>query len=51
MGVCGNVCCVAAVVEHSVSLALYVFVSDVMDVLFSVCTLTRGAVGARVWYL
>ena len=28
---------------------LYVCVGDVMDVVFSVCILTRGAVGARVW--
>ena len=37
MGVCGNVCCVAAVVKN------------VMDVVFSVCIVRRGAVGARVW--
>ena len=28
---------------------LYVCVSGVMDVVFSVCIVTRGAVGARVW--
>ena len=28
---------------------LYVFVRDVMDVVFSVCIVTRGAIGARVW--
>ena len=28
---------------------LYVCVRDVMDVVFSVCIVTRGAVGARVW--
>ena len=28
---------------------LCVCVGDVMDVVFSVCNLTRGAVGARVW--
>ena len=28
---------------------LYVFVRDVMDVVFSVCIVTRGAVGSRVW--
>ena len=28
---------------------LYVYVRDVMDVVFSVCTVTRGAVGDRVW--
>ena len=28
---------------------LYVCVRDVMDVVVSVCIVTRGAVGARVW--
>ena len=28
---------------------LYVCVSGVMDAVFSVCIVTRGAVGARVW--
>ena len=28
---------------------LYVCVREVMDVVFSVCIVTRGAVGARVW--
>ena len=28
---------------------LYVCVSGVMNSLFSVCIVTRGAVGARVW--
>ena len=28
---------------------LYVYVRGVMDVVFSVCIVTRGAVGARVW--
>ena len=28
---------------------LYVYVRDVMDVVFSVCIVTPGAVGARVW--
>ena len=28
---------------------LYVCVRGVLDVLFSVCIMTRGAVGARVW--
>ena len=37
MGVCGNVC-VAAIVKNSVG-----------DVVFSVCIVRRGAVGARVW--
>ena len=27
----------------------YVCVEDVMDVVFSVCIVRRGAVGARVW--
>ena len=27
----------------------YVCVRGVMDVVFSVCIVTRGAVGARVW--
>ena len=28
---------------------LYVSVRGVMDVVFSVCSVMRGAVGARVW--
>ena len=28
---------------------LYVCLRDVMDVVFSVCIVTCGAVGARVW--
>ena len=39
MGVCGNVCCVAALLKNSVfSLGVlkYVGVGDVMDVAFSV---------------
>ena len=28
---------------------LYVCVRDVMGVVFSVCIVTRGTVGARVW--
>ena len=28
---------------------LYVCIRDVMDVAFSVCIVTRGAVGVRVW--
>ena len=47
MGVCGNVCCVAAVIKNSVFLALEcmlcVCVGDVMAVV------RRGTVGARVW--
>ena len=54
MGVCGNVCCVAAVVKNSVFFCLGVLkyvvcVGDVMDVEFSVCIVRRGAVGDRVW--
>ena len=54
-GVCGNVCGVAAIAKNSVFLALEcwsmwcVCVVDVMDVVFSVCIVRRGAVGARVW--
>ena len=53
MGVYGNVCCVATVVKYSVlSLGvlsmLCVCVVDVMDVVFFVCIVRRGAVGARV---
>ena len=44
-GVCGNICCVAAV---GVLNMLYVYVRGVMDVVFSVCIVRRGAVGARV---
>ena len=28
---------------------LYVYVRGVMDVVFYVCIVTRGAIGARVW--
>ena len=28
---------------------LYICVRDVMNVVFTVCIVTRGAVGARVW--
>ena len=28
---------------------LCVYVGEVMDVVFSVCIVSRGAVGARVW--
>ena len=48
MGVCGNVCCVAAVVKNSVSYPWNVEVC-VVDVMFSVCIVRRGAVGPRVW--
>ena len=57
MGVCGNVCCVAAVVKNSVfySLGVLKYVvclcrgCDGCCVFFSVCIVRRGAVGARVW--
>ena len=56
MEVCGNVCCVAAVVKNSgffepwiVEVCVCVCVGGVMDVVFSVCIVRRGAVGARVW--
>ena len=54
VGVCGNVCCVAAVVKNSVFFSLGVLkyvvclCRDVMDVVFSVCIVRRGAVSARV---
>ena len=50
VGVCGNVCCVAAVVKDSVFIlgVLKYVVRGVMNVVFSVCIVTRGAVGARV---
>ena len=54
--VCVNVCCVAAVVKDSfffsfgvLKYVLYVCIRGVMDVVFSVCIVTRGAVGARAW--
>ena len=58
MGVCGNVCCVAAVVKNSVfSLGVLKYVmclcrgcvGDVKDVVFSVCIVRHGAVSAHVW--
>ena len=52
VGVCGNVCCLAADVKDSVFSpwsVLYICVRDVMDVVFSVSIVTCGAVGARVW--
>ena len=52
MGVCGNVCCVAAVVKDSVFFSLGVLnvcVRGVMDVVFYVCIVKLGIVGARVW--
>ena len=52
-GSCGNVCCVAAVVKNSGFFEPWSVevccVGDVMDVVFSVCIVRRGAVGARVW--
>ena len=51
----GYVCCVAAIVKDSEFLALecrsmlYVCVRVVMNVVFSVCNVVRGAVGAHVW--
>ena len=54
VGVCVNVCCVAAFVKDSVfSLGVLKYVvclcRGVMDVVLYVCIVTRGAVGARVW--
>ena len=53
MRVCGNVCCVAAVVKNSVFFSLGVLKYVVClcrgcDVVFSVCIVRRGAVGVRV---
>ena len=54
-GVCENVYCVAAVVTNSDFSAFEccsmwcVCLVDVMDVVFSVCIVRRGAVCARVW--
>ena len=45
VGVCGNVCCVAVIVKDS-----YFFSLGVLTyVVFSVCIVRRGALGARVW--
>ena len=53
MGVCGNVCCVAAVVKNSVFFSLgvlkYVVCRGYDGCCVSVCIVRRGAVGARVW--
>ena len=54
VGVSGNVCCVVTVVKNSfffLGVLKYVVfcVVDVMDVVFSVCNVRRGAVGARIW--
>ena len=54
-GFCGNVCCVVAVVKDNVFFSLGVLKYVVclckgwMDVVFYVCIVTCGAVGARVW--
>ena len=54
VGVCWNVCCVAAVAVNSgvfslgVLSMLCVCVGDVMDVVFSVCIVRCGAVGPRI---
>ena len=54
VGICGNVCCVASVVEDS-GLALecwsmlYVCVRDGMEGVLSVCIVGCGAVCAHVW--
>ena len=55
VGVCGNVCCVSAVVKDSGFLSLGVLKYIVclckgcVGRCVSVCIVTRGAVGARVW--
>ena len=55
VGVCGNVCFVAAVVKDSGvfcrGVLRFVCVRGVMDVVFSVCFATRGAVGTScfIW--
>ena len=53
VGICGNVCCVVAVVKNSGIFSFGVLkcvcVVDLMDVVFSVCIVRYGAVGARVW--
>ena len=37
------------IMYFSIRMLKYVCVRDVMDVVFSVCIVTRGTVGARVW--
>ena len=55
MGVCGNVCCVAAVVKNSGFLSLGVLKYVVClcrgcdGCCVFVCIVRRGAIGARVW--
>ena len=44
-----DVCIWRMFVFMSVVVTVWVCVRDVMDVEFSVCILTRGAVCARVW--
>ena len=39
------------IVGFSLGVLRYVCVRDMMDVVFSVCIVRRGAVGARVWEL
>ena len=47
--VCRNICCVAAIVKDSVfRLGSLKYVCGVMDVVFSVCIVRHGAVGARI---
>ena len=51
VGLCGNVCCVSTVVKDSVFFSLgvlYVCVRGVMDVVFSICIVMRGAIGDYV---
>ena len=54
VGVCRNVCYVAAIIEyivfsHGVLKYVYVCVRNVMNVVFSVCNMRRGAIDARLW--
>ena len=55
MGVCGNVCCVAAVVENSdfLNLGVLTYVECLCEGCAGCCVfvgiVTRRAVGARVW--
>ena len=55
VGVCGNVCCVAAVVKDSVFISLGVLkyvlclCKGCDGCCVFVCIVTRGAVGAPVW--
>ena len=47
--ICGNVCFVVENSFFSLEVLKCVCVGDVMDVVFSVCIVRRGAVGARIW--